>query len=142
MVLAPTRIPSLRSSPWILTHPHRGFSLPRRMTRSVTSASSGGRPGGSPTVGPFPPYELAVPAKKRLGRDHVRRPTVPGERSTRRGEERSVPVAKVRTPDRAPEHLHLVPEDRVLELELRHVSTPGKHPDEADKHEVEEGSQG
>jgi hypothetical protein len=45
MVLAPTRIPSLRSSPWILTQPHRGFSLPRRMMRSAVSGSRGGRPG-------------------------------------------------------------------------------------------------
>jgi hypothetical protein len=36
-VLAPTRIPSLRSSPWILTHPHLGYSLARRVMRSTVS---------------------------------------------------------------------------------------------------------
>src|SRR6266511_3467811 len=44
-VLAPTRTPSLRSSPWILTHPHLGFSRPRRVTRSVVWESRAGRPG-------------------------------------------------------------------------------------------------
>src|SRR5919197_5847104 len=44
-VLAPTRIPTLRSSPWILAHPHRGFSVPRRVMRPTVSGSRGGRPG-------------------------------------------------------------------------------------------------
>ena len=44
MVVAPTRTPSLRSSPWMRTHPHLGFSRPRRMTRSLIAGSSGGRP--------------------------------------------------------------------------------------------------
>ena len=45
IVVAPTRMPSLRSSPAILTQPQRGFSLAIRMTRSAASASIGGLPG-------------------------------------------------------------------------------------------------
>jgi hypothetical protein len=45
MVVAPTAIPSLRSSPWILTHPQRGFSLARRGMSVRTSQSMGGLPG-------------------------------------------------------------------------------------------------
>ena len=74
--------------------------------------------GSSPTVGPLPPDELAVPAKECLGRDYERGPTVPGERAARGGKERPIPVAKLRPADRASEHLHLVTEDGVLELEL------------------------
>src|SRR6266511_2617322 len=96
----------------------------------------------SPAVRPLPPDQLPVPAKERLGRHHERRPPVSGKRPTRGGEERPVPVAKVRTRDRAAEHPHLVPEDCVLELELRHAPSSCHYPDETDKHEVEEGSQG
>jgi hypothetical protein len=49
-VLAPTRIPSLRSSSWILTHPHLGFSLPIRMMRSVVLGPRGGLEVGSRRV--------------------------------------------------------------------------------------------
>jgi len=43
-VVAPTRIPSLWSSPEILTHPQWGFSPARRRISSPTSGSIGGRP--------------------------------------------------------------------------------------------------
>jgi hypothetical protein len=45
IVVAPTRIPSLRNSPQILTQPQRGFSLAIRSTSATTSESIGGRPG-------------------------------------------------------------------------------------------------
>ena len=83
-----------------------------------------------------------MPAEERLRRDHERRPTVSAERAARRGEEGPILVAKFRSPDRASEHLHLVAEDGVLELELRHAPTCGEHPDETDQHEVDERSQG
>ena len=44
IVVAPTRIPSLRSSPEIPTQPQRGFSLAIRSTSTATSSSIGGRP--------------------------------------------------------------------------------------------------
>src|SRR6266540_1040681 len=47
IVVAPTRMPSLRSSPWIRIHPQLGFSRPRRTTSSRSAESSGGRPGRS-----------------------------------------------------------------------------------------------
>ena len=46
IVVAPTRIPSLRNSPWIRTQPQRGFSRANRSTSSRSSGSSGGRPAG------------------------------------------------------------------------------------------------
>ncbi len=45
MVVAPTLIPSLRSSPEILTHPHLEFSRVIRRTSAWTSGSRGGLPG-------------------------------------------------------------------------------------------------
>jgi hypothetical protein len=44
-VVAPTRMPSLRNSPWIRTQPQPGFSRPRRSTSSRSPRSIGGRPG-------------------------------------------------------------------------------------------------
>jgi hypothetical protein len=82
----------------------------------------------SPTVGPIPSDELAMPSKERLGRDHERGPPVPGQRPAHRGEEGPIPVAKLRPTDGAPEHLHLVAEDGVLKLQLRHAFTSGEHP--------------
>jgi hypothetical protein len=45
IVVAEILIPSFSSSPRIRWYPQRGFSVPRRTTRSRTSASTGGRPG-------------------------------------------------------------------------------------------------
>jgi hypothetical protein len=52
------------------------------------------------------------------------------------------PIAKLRPVDRAPEHLQLVAKDRVLELKLRDAPASGEDSEEANKHEVGEGSQG
>ena len=46
MVEAATRCPSRRSSPWILTTPHRVFSRARRTISATSSSGTGGRPGG------------------------------------------------------------------------------------------------
>jgi hypothetical protein len=46
IVVAPTQIPSLRSSPWIRTQPQRGFSRANRNTSSCSSGSSDGLPAG------------------------------------------------------------------------------------------------
>ena len=45
IVEAPTRWPSLSSSPWILRYPQRGFSRAIRTTRAARTSSIGGRPG-------------------------------------------------------------------------------------------------
>ncbi len=48
MVVAPTLIPSLRSSPWIRTQPHLGFSLAsRRISSRIRNRHEGvGQAGG------------------------------------------------------------------------------------------------
>jgi hypothetical protein len=48
MVVAPTRMPSLRSSPQIRMQPHRAFSLAIRRTSSTVWGSIGGLPGVRP----------------------------------------------------------------------------------------------
>ncbi len=45
IVVAPMRIPSLRSSPWMRRHPQRRFSRPSRRIRARISGSVWGRPG-------------------------------------------------------------------------------------------------
>src|SRR6266511_3036255 len=45
IVVAPTGMPSLHSSPWIRTQPHLEFSRARRNTSPRSAGSSGGRPG-------------------------------------------------------------------------------------------------
>jgi len=42
IVEAPTRWPSLSSSPWILTYPQRGFSRAIRTTKATMTSSIGG----------------------------------------------------------------------------------------------------
>jgi hypothetical protein len=44
IVEAPTRWPSLSSSPWILWYPQLGFSLAMRSINTATASSTGGRP--------------------------------------------------------------------------------------------------
>jgi len=60
----------------------------------------------------------------------------------RRREEHPIPIAKLRPADRPSEHLHLVAEDGVLELELGDAPTSGERHDEPDERDVDEGSQG
>jgi hypothetical protein len=45
MVEAATRYPSLRSSPWMRTTPHRRFSRAIRKINATSSSGTGGRPG-------------------------------------------------------------------------------------------------
>ena len=44
IVDAPTRCPSLSSSPWILLYPQPSFSVASRPISAATSALTGGRP--------------------------------------------------------------------------------------------------
>lgn len=84
-------------------------------------------------VGPLPLDELAVPPEHRLRRDHERGPAVVRERPARRGEERAVPVAQLGASDRPAQHLHLVTEHGVLELELRDAPRSGQQFDETNQ---------
>lgn len=83
-----------------------------------------------------------MPPQQRLGRNHERGPSIPREGPARRREERPIPLPKVRPADRASEHLHLMAEDSVLELELGDTPTSSEHRDEANEDEVKERSQG
>jgi hypothetical protein len=83
-----------------------------------------------------------VPSKERLRRDHERCLPISGECPARRGKEGPIPVVKLRPTDRAAEHFHLVAKHGVLELELRGAPASGEQPDEANEHEVDEGSHG
>jgi hypothetical protein len=142
IVLAPTRIPSLRSSPWIRTHPHLGFSLPGRTTRSVTSGSRGGRPG------------------PRCGEVHLRLTSWRCHRSSVWGVTMNEPHRSRESPrlaaarnarSRSRSSGRRTGRRRtfswwrrtgVFELELGHAPPTGEHPDPTDEHEVDEGSQG
>ena len=44
IVEAPTRWPSVSSSPWILKYPQRGFYRAIRTTKAARTSSIGGRP--------------------------------------------------------------------------------------------------
>ena len=44
IVEAPTRWPSVSSSPWIRLYPQRGFSRAIRTTKAASTSSTGGRP--------------------------------------------------------------------------------------------------
>ena len=93
--------------------------LPPKTEDEVRDLTIQWRPArASSPVGPLTSNELAVPAKQRLGRDHERGRSVAAKGPARRREERPVPVAKLRAPDRPAEDLHLVAENGVLELEL------------------------
>src|SRR5207245_160410 len=56
-------MPSLRSSPWILGAPHRGFAAAIFLTRAVSSALTGGRPPAGPDPGQPDPEEAIDRAK-------------------------------------------------------------------------------
>src|SRR6266508_3125494 len=117
--------------------------LPAQTEDEIDRLGIEGRPAGAlPRMRPLPPDQLPMPAKERLGRDHEGGPALSGERPARCREERPVTVLQLGAPEGAAQDLHLVAEDRVLQLELRHAPVSGEHPDEADEHEVEERSHG
>lgn len=78
IVLAPTRTPSLRSSPHPDTPPAR--VLPRQTKDELAELWVEGRAADPlARVGPLSPHELAVPSKKRLWGHHEGAPAVPGQ---------------------------------------------------------------
>jgi len=89
IVVAPTRMPRPRSSPWIRTHPQRGFSLARRRMRSVTCGD--GRalcPFG--TIGPLASDQFPVPEEERRGPNEEGGPALAREHPGYSGQEGSV----------------------------------------------------
>jgi len=83
-----------------------------------------------------------VPTKERVRCDHEGAPALSRQSPARRREERPVTVPQLRAPDGAAQDLHLVAEDRILQLKLRRAPTSGEHSDEANEHEVDERSHG
>ena len=83
-----------------------------------------------------------MPPEERLRRDDERGPSIPGERSARRGEERSIPVAELRATHAPSEDPHLMAEHGVLELELGQTTASSERSNQPSEQEVQEGSQG
>jgi hypothetical protein len=73
MVVAPTLIPSLRSSPWTRTQPQSGVLTPQTEDEVPDLGTDAGTTRTSPPpVRPLAAYELPVPPQKRLRCDHER----------------------------------------------------------------------
>jgi hypothetical protein len=118
--------------------------LPAETDDEIGGLRIEGRPTSAPpSVGPLPPDELPVPPKRSVCG------VIMNEAHRSRDSALLAAARNVRSrslssgaPDGPSEHLHLVPEDGVLELKLRHPPSSGQHPEEANEHEVGEGSQG
>jgi hypothetical protein len=135
-VVAPTRIPSLRSSPWIRTQPQRGFSRPSRTTNSTSARSSGGRPTQRRAVTPLPPIQLPMPTKQRLRRRHKHRPAHTRQQSARRRQHHPITPAQRRPPHTLAEHGQLMPKHRVLNLQRTHRRVANNEPQQPPQHHI------
>src|SRR5438034_1109391 len=69
IVVAPTRMPSLRNSPWIRTQPQPGFFPPEAQHELAKPTIDRRAARRAAAVRPLPGNELAVPAKQRLRRN-------------------------------------------------------------------------
>ena len=108
-VRSDTSIPSLRSSPWILGAPHRGFAAASLPTRAVISAFTGGRP----TMGR--PEILIQYSRKRR---RCQRSTPPGPHPGQPSPEEAIARPQPRPLRRALVHGQLLAQREVLEGEL------------------------
>jgi hypothetical protein len=95
----------------------RGFSLPRRRIRSLIEGSSGGRPGGREWLR-RPAHELPVPPGERVRAHQDAPPSIPGEQTTRCGQERPIGGGEARSHPSSTENLQLVAEHGRLEIPL------------------------
>src|SRR5665811_2604961 len=102
-------MPSVRSSPSIRTHPHRGFS-PGEPEDERTDRGIDRWPAWAtdPAVGPLPPHELAVPPKEGRRGDKEGDPAVTRQDATRRREQDPVDGPELRWAGRPLQHLELV----------------------------------
>ncbi len=116
IVVAPTRTPSLRSSPQIRTQPHREFSLAIRTKSSPICGSIGGLPGLRLLGGPLPSDECAVPAQQRLGRDEQRCPPLSGECTAGGGEQDPVACGEPGAAGLAAQYPKLMPQYQDLQV--------------------------
>jgi hypothetical protein len=117
IVVALTRMPSLRNSPVILTQPQRGFSLAIRRMNATTSWVDRRAAGLAPVpVGPLSSYQLAMPAQQRLGRDKERCPPIPGDGSAGCCEQDPVKRRESGAAGLAAQHPQLLPEHQELQV--------------------------
>jgi hypothetical protein len=89
IVDAPTRWPSLSSSPWIRWYPQPVFSVASRSISAVISALTGGRPFAI-RAGPLLCDQAAVPPQDGARRDQPVRPQPSGQVPDQRGEDSAV----------------------------------------------------
>ena len=130
MVEAATRRPSRRSSPWILTTPHRVFSRARRRISATSSSGTGGRPGG---LG----WRHFAATRRRCQRSSVPGVTIRAARSAfgiypgERGEHGPGGPGHARPGVRPAQHGHLVPQREYLRVLGRRgpgqQREPGQH---------------
>jgi hypothetical protein len=143
IVVAPTRMPSLRSSP---SDPDAAPArvLPGKSQDERTEFGIDRRPARATglAVRPFPAYELAVPAEERRRRDKEGDPAVTRDHPARRREQDPVDGPELRPARRPLQHPELMAQDEDLEVLGTVVpvrsTTPDKQPDEGADDEVEE----
>ena len=113
MVDAPTRWPSLSSSPWILLYPQPLFSVASRSISAAISALTGGRPVRL-RVGPLAGDQAAVPPQDGAGGDQPVRPQPCRQEPDQRGEDRAVGPVQPGPGIGAAQHGDLVPQHEQL----------------------------
>src|SRR6266542_3115109 len=130
-VVALIRMPSLRSSPQILTqHQRDHLRIERWPARRAC-----------PPVGPLAPHQLAMPARQRLRRhQEQRRPPAPGKRTACRRQEDPVEWGEPGASGGATQHPELLLQHEDLQVFGRLVSAwedelAGKHADDQPEYE-------
>jgi hypothetical protein len=137
IVEAPTRWPSLRSSPWIRWYPQLLFSVASRSMSAVISALTGGRP--AVRVGPLLFDQKTVPAKDGAGRDQPVCPQRPGQLPDQGGQHRSVSPVQPGPGPGAAEHSDLVPQHQQFRvLRRRRAAAQDEPAAEPDQDQVEQ----
>src|SRR6266496_54032 len=126
IVVAPTRTPSLRSSPLIRGYPPSGVLPSQSHDEGPNLRLDWWSAGPAPRIGPLPPDELAVPTEEGLGRHDERRPALSGQGSGKCSEYRAVERAEPGSPDLPAEDLQLPAEDH--DLDVRGPIAPRKLP--------------
>ena len=130
MVEAATRCPSRRSSPWILTTPHRVFSRARR-TNQRDELLRYRRAARRPGLAPLRRHQPPVPAQQRAGSHDPPGPQPFRHDPRQRGEDGPVGPGHARSGVGPAQHGHLVPQRQYLHVLGRRgpgqQREPGQH---------------